>query len=131
VVDAFATALGGYPCLTPPTLLHGGIQYFAAVEVDGIRVEASTVEIEAQAETLEVTGIGPWKHQSLIRIGESMAPTIALELRLASELSRDRQDRYLSIVKYFASHGETSLLNAVLQEQGLESKYLEVKAQIA
>lgn len=124
-VDSFGLALADYRVLTPPSLLVGEIQYYAAYEVGGVKVEASTVEIETESEFMEVTGGGPWKHCSLVRVGRFMVPMVALELRLATELKRDRADRFGPISDHFVRHGETALLRAVLAAHELEEMYQE------
>lgn len=125
-VDAFADAMKGFPVLTAPLLLEGCGQYFASFEVDGCVVEASTVEFSTESDFKEVTGQGPWIHHSLHCFGETALPVVALELRLATELLRNREDRYLPLVRHFQRAGETPLLVDVLKAEGLEAKYQEL-----
>lgn len=42
-VDTFARALAAYRCLSPPTWMPCCVQYYAAFEVGGVQVDASTV----------------------------------------------------------------------------------------
>jgi hypothetical protein len=104
-VDAFSVALSSFPALTPPTLLHGGKQYYAAYNVNGIQVEASTVEGITDYVYSETLGDAPWKYQTLITVGPYRVPTIALELRLATELMRDRPDRYEPMISWMKQNG--------------------------
>ncbi|MCG9895014.1 MAG: hypothetical protein MH204_06030 [Fimbriimonadaceae bacterium] len=113
-VDRFAEAMEGLPCLHPPELLCGEVQYFCAFEVRGVSVEASTVEIPEDGDLSEVRGSGPWTHQVQVRVGRHTIPAVALELRLATELARGRTDRAEALTAWFREHGETELLRRVL-----------------
>jgi hypothetical protein len=108
-VDLFNQALLASPtvkCLTPPTWLSDAAQYFAKYDVDGVLVELSTVELgdEIEADTLECVGRGPWEHFDLVACGPYRVSTVALELRLLTELGRNRPERYLPILKYLRTH---------------------------
>lgn len=102
-VDAFSAALSSFPCLTPPTVLD--FQYYAAYDVHGIQVEASTVELATEADCVEVMGEGPWKYHSLVDCESWSVPTVAIELRLATELMRDRRDRYAPLMDWMKRNG--------------------------
>lgn len=104
-VDGFAVALSSFPALTPPTLLEGASQYYAAYNVNGIQIEASTVEWSTESAYVETLGDGPWKHQTLIAVGPYRVPTVALELRLATELLRNRPDRYQPMIAWMKQNG--------------------------
>lgn len=104
-VDAFAKALSSFPALTPPTLLGGARQYYATYDVNGIRIEASTVEVTTDSAYIETIGDGPWKYQTLIVVGPYRVPTVALELRLATELLRNRPDRYEPMIAWMKQNG--------------------------
>lgn len=125
-VDDFATAMEGFPVLAAPRLLEECGQYFASFEVDGIHVEVSTVEFVSESDFKEVTGQGPWIHQFSLDLGEAAVPVVALELRLATELIRNRADRYLPLIQHFRQAGETSLLIEALKTEGLDSRYREL-----
>lgn len=119
-VDAFATALSGFPPLTPPTLLEGAWQYYAAYSVNGIKVEASTVEWTTDSDYLEPAGSGPWKYQTLIAVGPYRVPTVALELHLATELRRNRPDRYEPIMAWMRHSGcSADLLSRAMGAHGM------------
>ncbi len=79
-------------------------QYIARLSLDGVTVELSTVEIDAETDTGECVGSGPWVHFDLVSCGEFSVPTVALELRLVTEVARNRPDRWTPIVAYFHSH---------------------------
>ena len=128
-VDNFATAMAGFPVLASPRLLEGCGQYFASFHVDGIHVEVSTVEFVTESDFKEVTGQGPWMHQCSFDLGEAAVPVVALELRLATELIRNRADRYLPLIQHFKQTGETPLLIDVLKTEGLDSRYRELDGQ--
>ena len=57
------------------------------------------------SDTAECFGRGPWEHFALLPCGRYVAPTVALELRLITELSRNRPDRYEPLVRFMQEHG--------------------------
>lgn len=119
-VDAFGAALAPFPYLVAPALLPHGKQYFARLDVDGIEVELSTVEVSSDADTSECVGRGPWEHYALLPCGPYRVPTVALELRLLSELYRDRPDRYRPLIAHLREHGcDVDLLRRGLRREGL------------
>ncbi len=104
-VDGIAAALSRFPCLRPPVWLPGARQYVAHYQVDDIGVEASTVEWPADTDALECIGAGPWQHYVQVQCGKHIVPAVRLELRLVSELYRDRPDRYLPLIDHMRVHG--------------------------
>ncbi|MBV7338206.1 hypothetical protein KFU94_60275 [Chloroflexi bacterium TSY] len=68
--------------------------------MDDVNVGASTVEWNAVSDGIECLGEGPWAHFSALPLGEHLVPTVALELRLVTELFRSRPDRYRPLIKY-------------------------------
>lgn len=119
-VDAFAVALSSFPALTPPTLLEGAKQYYAAYNVNAIKVEASTVEVTTDSVYIETFGDGPWKYQTLIAVGPYRVPTVALELRLATELLRNRPDRYEPMITWMKQNGcDADLLGHAMKARRL------------
>jgi hypothetical protein len=104
-VEAIGATLSAFRSLSPPSLLPGGKQYFASYDLDGVKVELSTVEAETEADTFEVIGDGPWKHFTLIPCGSHEVPTVSLELRLITELARQRPDRYEPIIRHMQAKG--------------------------
>lgn len=121
-VDTFARALGPYRCLTPPTWMASAAQYYAAFDVDGVDVEASTVERPSDSECLETIGRGPWEHFSDISVGDRRVAVVAIELRLATELRRERRDRVDAIVRWIRDHGcDGPLLKHAMDAQGLDA----------
>jgi hypothetical protein len=104
-VDRFATALSGFPCRTSPVWLADGRQYFAKFQVDQIDVEISTVEWPADTEPFECIGPGPWEHYVQVTLGTHVVPAVSLELRLVTELVRDRPDRYTPLIEHMRLHG--------------------------
>lgn len=104
-VDLFSAAMEGFPCLSPPTHLVDARQYLAKHDVMGVDVEFSTVEWETTSDAIECFGRGPWEHFALVRVGPHLVPTVTIELRLVSELARNRREQYLGIAKYLREHG--------------------------
>ncbi|EJW12340.1 hypothetical protein A33M_2160 [Rhodovulum sp. PH10] len=121
-VDTFARALASHRCLTPPTWMESAGQYYAAFDVDGVEVEASTVEWPSDSPYLETIGSGPWTHFSEIAVGNERVPVVAIELRLATELRRGRNDRADVIVRWMRDHGcDLHLLNSAMDAQGIDT----------
>jgi hypothetical protein len=107
-VDRFGAALASLPvaeCLFPPTDLRDARQYFARYLIDGAMVELSTVEVETESDTRECIGRGPWQHYSRVACGKHVVPAVALELRLLTELGRNRPDRHTPITDHMRQHG--------------------------
>jgi hypothetical protein len=105
-VDAFAAALASFECLEPAAWLPEAHQYYANYRVHNTEVGLSTVEIVTSTDVVETFGPGPWeKHYSMLSCGPYQVPTVNLELRLITELYRDRPDRYTPLVAYLQEHG--------------------------
>jgi hypothetical protein len=120
-VDAFGAALASFECLEAPAWLPEARQYYANYLVNGVEVGISTVEVETEAETIETYGPGLWEvHYSLLPCGPYQVPTVDLELRLITELYRDRADRYTPIIEYLRDHGcDLDLVRRGLSGAGL------------
>lgn len=104
-VDAFAVALAGFACHTPPVWLADARQYFTRFYLHGVPVELSTFEWPAHTDTVECAGPGPWRHYVLADVAGHAVPAVRLELRLASELVRNRPDRYEPLIDHMLRHG--------------------------
>lgn len=87
-----------------PRWLPDAAQYFARLDIDGVTVELSTVEIDAPTDTFECAGSGPWAHFDEVRCGEFGIRAVALELRLATDVARGRADRCEPIIGYLRAH---------------------------
>ncbi|MEU6723576.1 hypothetical protein ABZ917_07700 [Nonomuraea wenchangensis] len=109
-VNTFAAALSSFPCLHAASWLPEASQYFANYDVNGVAVGMSTVEKQADSDGMECVGDGPWQHYILIRCGSHRVPVVRLELRLITELLRDRPDRYEPLLDHMGSHGFDSAL---------------------
>lgn len=105
VVDAFAAALSSLPCLDAPSWLPHTRQYYANYEVGGVEVGISTVEVESDLDTIETYGRGPWERFVLLPCGPHAVPAVALELRLITELYRNRPDRYRPLIEFMRGKG--------------------------
>jgi len=118
-VDAWVAALSGKVTVQdPPAWLGDAQQYFARLSVEGVTVELSTVEIDADTDTAESVGSGPWVHFDVVPCGEYRVPAVALELRLVTELTRQRPDRFGPLVDYFRTHS----CDLKLVERGLAAR---------
>jgi hypothetical protein len=119
-VDHFAEALSAHPCLTAPTWLPHSAQYYATFELDGHKVEAGTVEQPTPADTFECIGTGPWQHYAEIPVGPHRVPAVRLELRLGTELVRDRPDRYEPLLSHLRTYGvDAPLLERAMEDRGV------------
>ncbi|QYC38275.1 hypothetical protein Nocox_03225 [Nonomuraea coxensis DSM 45129] len=122
-VDAFAAALSSFPCLHAASWLAASSQYFTRYEVNGVHVEISTVEQETGSDAMECVGRGPWEHYVVIPCGPHRVPVVRLELRLATELRRDRPDRYEPLLDHLAARGfDAGLLNRAMTARGLPAE---------
>lgn len=104
-VDALGSTLTSFPCLFEPAWLPEARQYYANYGVNGVEVGISTVEVETDADTIETLGRGPWEHFTILPCGPYSVPTVALELRLITELFRARLGRCDPIIQYMRAHG--------------------------
>ena len=104
-VDAFGAALAPFECLVAPAWLPEGRQYYGSYRVNGVEVEISTVEIDADTDYAETFGRGPWNFFTSLACGAYTIPVVTLELRLITELSRNRPDRYEAIISHMQANG--------------------------
>lgn len=105
-VDAFCAALAPFECLEPAAWLPEARQYYANYLVNDAEVGLSTVEVKTESDAIETYGPGPWeKHYRLLPCGPYQVPTVDLELRLITELYRDRPDRVVPLVAYLRDRG--------------------------
>jgi hypothetical protein len=120
-VDAFGAALASFECFDPPAWLQDNHQYYANYLVNRVEVGISTVELETDSDVIETYGPGPWeRHYVLLPCGPYLVPTVALELRLITELYRDRPERYEPIIQHLRVHG----CDLDLVRRGLASGWL-------
>ncbi len=104
-VDTFGLALSHFKCLEVPAWLAESQQYYGNYEVNGVEVGISTVEVTSAADTIETFGPGPWEHFTLLPCGLYTVPTVVLELRLITELFRNRPDRYEPLIQFMRVNG--------------------------
>ncbi|GAA2776393.1 hypothetical protein GCM10020219_054030 [Nonomuraea dietziae] len=122
-VDTFAAALSSFPCLHAPSWLPEASQYFTNYEVNGVQVGMSTLEQHVDSDAMECAGRGPWQQYVMIACGPHRVPVVRLELRLVSELVRDRPDRYEPLLAYLDAHGfDSDLLQRAMQARHLPAK---------
>jgi hypothetical protein len=104
-LDAFAGALASAHCLEPPAWLAHSRQYYGSWEIAGAEVQLSTVDVASDSDTIETLGRGPWEHYERLACGAYLVPTVVLELRLITELWRQREDRYGPLIGFLRAHG--------------------------
>jgi hypothetical protein len=123
-VDAWFNALTGVVEVdTAPVWLADAYQYFARVRVHGIVVELSTVENECEHDTVECLGEGPWRHCDVLECDGWRIAAVATELRLITEVSRGRTDRYRPIIGHLQVAGcDAALLRRGLDNAGVASE---------
>jgi hypothetical protein len=122
VVDQLATAAAaaGGRCVSSPAWVEspGFRQYFASFELSGIRVELSTVDSDStESEIGECIGDAPWRHFDVLDLEGHRVPVVASELRLLSEITRMRPDRWEPVAAYLSRNGyDEELLAAAMQQ---------------
>ncbi len=117
-IDAWVAALSGAVTVQDaPAWLRDAQQYFARLDVEGVTIELSTVEIDADSDSGECVGSGPWIHFDVVPCGAYTVPAVALELRLVTEIVRQRPDRFGPLVGYFRAGAHQCDL--ALVERGL------------
>ncbi|MEV0234821.1 hypothetical protein [Nonomuraea sp. NPDC050786] len=122
-VDTFAAALSSFPCLYPASWLPASSQYFTRYEINGVQLEISTVEWPVDADGMECVGPGPWRHYVVVTCGSHRVPVVRLELRLATELLRDRPDRYEPLLDHMGAHGfDSDLLRTAMNARDLPAE---------
>ncbi|MEU0568227.1 hypothetical protein ABZ297_22980 [Nonomuraea sp. NPDC005983] len=122
-VDTFATALSAFPCLYPASWLPEAAQYFARYEINGVQLEISTVEWQVDSDGMECVGPGPWRHYVVVTCGSHRVPVVRLELRLATEVLRDRPDRYEPLLDHMSVHGfDSDLLQTAMTARHLPAE---------
>jgi len=122
VVDELAAAAtdAGAKCVSSPAWVEipGFGQYFAAFELFGIRIELSTVESNAtEPEIAECTGDAPWQHFDVVEIEGHRVALVASELRLLTEVTRFRPDRWEPIALHLTRGGYDEELLAAAADQ--------------
>jgi hypothetical protein len=119
-VDAFGSTLASFKCRFSPAWMPEERQYYADYDVNGVGVGISTVEVETESDGLECVGRGPWEHYVLVSCGPYTIPVVALELRLVSELLRDRPDRYTPLIQQMQVSGcDIELVRRGMEGRGL------------
>ncbi|MER7500335.1 hypothetical protein AB0L05_15640 [Nonomuraea pusilla] len=119
-LETFAAALSSFPCLYAASWLPETSQYFTKFEVNGVELELSTVERQVDSDAMECVGSGPWQHHVLIACGSHQVPVIRLEIRLATELLRDRPDRYEPLLDHMGTNGfDPDLLRRAMDACGI------------
>jgi hypothetical protein len=125
-VDVFNSALASFKCLFSPAWVPEARQYYAEYEVKGVGVGISTVEVETESDGLECVGRGPWEHYVLLSCGPYTIPAVALELRLVSELTRDRPDRYMPLIGHMQVNGcDIELVRRGMDARGISQAFQE------
>lgn len=125
-VDSFDSVLSSFKCLVKPAWLSEARQYYSSYEINGVEVEISTVDVETDLDVGETIGSGPWEHFVLIPCGSYNIATVKLELRLATELFRNRPDRYDPIIQHMRNKGhDANLVNRAISATGLPQSLLE------
>jgi len=122
-VDAAARALADFPCLTPPTFMEEEQRYTTTTLIQGIEMNVMCVERETSTDGLETAGPGPWTHAAPIPCGAHTVPAVALELRLATELARNRADRIAPLLQHLRRHPcDLPLLQSSMDANAIPAK---------
>jgi hypothetical protein len=103
-----------------PAWIADSQQYFCRMHDGDVTIELSTVEIESDTDTTECFGEGPWRYFDLVACGSRTVPAVATELRLITEVSRGRTDRYHPIVDHLREVGcDVGLIRRGLAHAGV------------
>lgn len=81
------------PAWLPP------VQYFSRCYSGKVRVEFSTIEVEGRPEPL------CWRHFTVVDLDGVSVRMEPSELRLATEVARNRPDRWIPIARHLARNG--------------------------
>ncbi|MBD5787965.1 hypothetical protein IF650_17540 [Cellulosimicrobium terreum] len=120
-VDQAAAALSGYPCSEPPRWLPDAQQYFVRFVIGQVEVEISTVEQAVDTDTSECAGRGPWEHHVPVGFGRHVLSVVGLELRLVSEIVRERPDRYVPLLEHLRScRADLPLVHRAMRDRGVD-----------
>lgn len=125
-VEVLSDALSCFTCRIPPTYLENTRQYYVEFMIDGVEVGISTVEVETDVDWIETYGPGPWIHYVLLPCGPFTVPTVRLELRLITELYRDRPDRYDPLIEHMRTKG----FDAALLKRGITGLELDIPQKV-
>jgi hypothetical protein len=100
-VDAWFGVLSAHLDVgSAPAWIADSQQYFARMRDGDVTIELSTIEIESDADTMECFGKGPWRYFDLVSCGARTVPAVATELRLITEVSRGRAERFRPIIDH-------------------------------
>lgn len=114
IVDGLAGELirRGVPCRMPPSLLDepGFGQYYASFDIHDVKVEVSTVETDGDGPVSECAGPAPWSHFDHVLFNGTRLFVVASELRLLSEVSRNRPERWGPIGRHLRRNGYDAAL---------------------
>ena len=99
-VEAFHLAMSPFRLDLPSTYDPEDNIYWASYFVDDVHVAIAANELPWESDAVESGGTGPWTHFTNLQCGEYSVPTVNLELRLITELVRDRADRYEPLIQF-------------------------------
>jgi hypothetical protein len=116
----FGALVAHFEVGSPPAWIADSRQYFARLHDGDITIELSTVEIDSDADTIECIGEGPWRYFDLVPCGGRNMPAVATELRLITEVSRDRIDHCRAIIDHLQGAGcDVALVRRGLARAGI------------
>ncbi|MEM7129610.1 MAG: hypothetical protein AAF702_24970 [Chloroflexota bacterium] len=102
-VDAMHLVMSAFRVDSPPIYQPEVKLYWASYFVDDIHVQVCVHESPASSDGMETRGTGPWKNYTKLPWGQHSVPTVALELRLVTELWRNRPERYEPLIDYMTT----------------------------
>lgn len=122
-VDRFAAGLSGFPCLDAPSGFPTRDSTSRGSGSTGPMWRSVRSSGKPDTDTFECTGRGPWEHCVRVGFGRHVVPVVRLELRLVSELVRNRPDRIAPLIEHMRVHGaDLPLLQRAMSERGVEPK---------
>ena len=104
-VDDFSHALRIYPQVEKPIYTESEKLYRATHLIRGVEVSMTALDTSQEDSENMVTSLSPWDYYTEVKIDSHTIRTEALELRLASEIARERPRHYLPLIKHLQKHG--------------------------
>ncbi len=117
-VEDFHLAMAPFKLDLPPTYDPEERIYWASYFVDGIHVDAACNEYQWESDAVESGGAGPWTHFTSLSWQQRSVPTVNLELRLITEIVRNRPDRYEPLI----NHMRGKKVDKELIRRGMENR---------
>jgi DNA-binding transcriptional MerR regulator len=104
-VNGFAQAMHNFPQVLKPTYFESKKLYCTTHLIRGVEVSMAALDDYRDDAEKGDTFLNPWDHFSELQIGSYTIRAEALELRLATEIARERPRHYQPLIKHMQKHG--------------------------